>query len=87
MRLFLGLMLPLLLQIAAYVGVFAAAQGGGSFMGLLAIPVAAGSLLALVLVGLWNVRSTRPLASVIRASLLIALAPPILLLVFRALEG
>ena len=87
MRLLLGLVLPLLLQIVAYVGVFAAAQGGGSFMGLLAIPVAAGSLLALLLAGLWNVRSTRPIAGVIRASLLIALAPPILLLVFRALEG
>ena len=87
MRLLLGLALPLLLQILAYVGVFIAAQGGGSFMGLLAMPVAAGSVLALLIVGISNVRSTRSLASVMLTSMLIVVVPPALLLLFRALES
>jgi hypothetical protein len=87
MRLLLGVVLPLLLQILAYIGVFIAAQGGGSFMGLLAMPVAAGSLLALLIVGISNVRSTRPLASVMLTSMLIVAVPPALLLLFRALES
>jgi len=40
--------LPLLVQIAAYVIVFIAATGGGSFMGLLAMPVSVLALLALL---------------------------------------
>jgi len=87
MRLLLGLVLPLLLQIAAYIGVFMAAQGGGSFMGLLAMPVAAGSLLVLLIVGFRNARSTRPIVSVMLSSLLIVVVPPMLLLLFRALES
>jgi hypothetical protein len=87
MRLLLGLVLPLLLQIGAYVGVFMAAQGGGSFMGLLAMPVAAGSFLALLIVGIRGVRSTRSIVSVMLSSLLIVVVPPVLLLLFRALES
>jgi hypothetical protein len=86
MRVLLGLVLPLLLQVVAYIVVFAAARGGGSFMGLLAMPVAAGSLAALLIVGIKNVRSSRPLTSVMLVSLLIVVVPPILLLLFRALE-
>ena len=87
MRLLVGLVLPLLLLVVAYAGVFMAAQGGGSFMGLLAMPVAAGSLFVLLLVGIRNVRSARPLASVAFLSLIIVVIPPVLLLLFRALES
>lgn len=87
MRVLFGLVLPLLLQVAAYVGVFAAARGGGSFMGLVAIPVAAVSLLVLLVVATANVRGPRSLASVVGTSLAIAVVPPVLLLMVRALEG
>jgi len=87
MRLLLGLVLPLVLQVLAYIGVFMAAQGGGSFMGLVAMPVAAASLVALLIAGIRNVRSTRPLNNVMLTSLLIVILPPVLLLLFRALEG
>lgn len=87
MRFFFGLFLPLLVQVFAYVVVFVASRGGGSFMGLLAMPVAAVSLLALVLVGFLGARSSRPLTGLALATLAIAVGPPILLLIFRALES
>jgi len=87
MRAFAILTVPLLLQVFAYLAVFMVAQGGGSFMGLLAMPVAAVSVVVLLVHGVAAVR--RP-GSVIRpmlVSLAIALLPPMLLLVFRALES
>lgn len=87
MRTVFGLVIPLVIQLIAYVAVFAASRGGGSFMGLLAIPVAAGSLIALVVIGAANLKSSRSLSSVMSISLAIAILPPVLLLVFRALEG
>jgi hypothetical protein len=87
MRLLLGLFLPLLIQVFAYIAVFLASQGGGSFMGLLAMPVAAVSVLALVGAGVRGARSARPLPAVMLTTFLIAVGPPILLLIFRALES
>lgn len=87
MRVLFGLFLPLLLQVFAYIAVFLASQGGGSFMGLLAMPVAAVSVLALVVAGVQGARSARPLPAVMLTTLSIALGPPMLLLVFRALES
>lgn len=87
MRALFGLVIPLVIQIFAYLIVFAASRGGGSFMGLLAMPVAAISLIALLAVGMDNLQSRRPLSGVISTSLAIAVIPPILLLIVRALEG
>lgn len=87
MRLFFGLFLPLLLQVFAYIAVFVASRGGGSFMGLLAMPVAAASLLALLLVGFQGARGSRPLSGLFLTTFSIAVVPPILLLIFRALES
>lgn len=87
MRLLFGLLLPLVVQIIAYVIVFAAAQGGGSFMGLLAMPVAAIAFVVLLIMGIANVRGARPVASIASSALLIAIVPPVLLLIVRALES
>jgi hypothetical protein len=87
MRLFTILLLPLLLQVFAYALVFLAAQGGGSFMGLLAIPVAAGSLIALLTYGLLAARGTGHVVKAAAVSLAIVLVPPLLLMVVRALES
>jgi hypothetical protein len=87
MRLFAILLFPLLLQVFAYALVFRAAQGGGSFMGLLAIPVAAGSLIALLIYGLLAARSTGSVVKATAASLAIVLVPPLLLMIVRALES
>ena len=87
MHFFAVLLLPLLLQGLAYVAVFVAAQGGGSFMGLLAMPVAAVSVLALLVHGIFAVRLRSSLPGAMGLSLVIALLPPLLLLVFRALES
>ncbi len=87
MHFFAVLLLPLVVQALAYVGVFIAAQGGGSFMGLLAMPVAAVSVLALLVHGVLAVRQRSPLPGAMGLSLVIAILPPMLLLVFRALES
>jgi hypothetical protein len=86
-RYLIALVAPLVVQVLAYVVVFVASRGGGSFMGLLAIPVAALAIPALVAVGVSGARGTRPLGGVALKSFGIALGPPILLLVFRALES
>jgi hypothetical protein len=87
MRVLVVLVLPLLIQVLAYVGVFMAAQGGGSFMGLLAMPVAAASAVALLIHGGVAARSQSPAAGAAVVSLLIAVVPPLGLMVFRALES
>ncbi|MFP8834788.1 hypothetical protein ACLIJR_11000 [Hydrogenophaga sp. XSHU_21] len=87
MHFFAVLLLPLVVQVLAYMGVFIAAQGGGSFMGLLAMPVAAVSVLALLVHGVLAVRQRSSLAGAMGLSLVIAILPPLLLLVFRALES
>lgn len=48
MRILFILFLPFMLQVIAYVAVFAAARGGGSFMGLFSMPVAAVTVIALL---------------------------------------
>lgn len=87
MHFFAVLLLPLVVQVLAYMGVFIAAQGGGSFMGLLAMPVAAVSVLALLVHGVLAVRQRSSLLGAMGLSLVIAILPPMLLLVFRALES
>ncbi|RZU02552.1 hypothetical protein [Rivibacter subsaxonicus] len=87
MRVLATFIFPLLLQVYAYIVVFMAAQGGGSFMGLLAIPVAAASVLALLVHGLKVARTSGPLLRPSLVSLAIALVPPVFLLIFRALES
>ncbi len=81
------LLLPLLVQALAYVGVFMAAQGGGSFMGLLAMPVAAVSVLAVLGNGVVAMRSRGTWLGPALTGLAIAVLPPIALLIFRALES
>jgi len=87
MRLFLVLFLPLIVQVLLFTAVFVAAQGGGSFMGLLAMPVAAMAVLVLVVCGFSAFRGSRPTGDVLRTHMVIATVPPVLLLVFRAIEG
>lgn len=87
MRLLLGLIVPLILQLLAFVVVFVASRGGGSFMGLLALPVAPVALLALLALGIAGVRQKRPLVGLVATTLSVALIPPILLLVVQALES
>jgi hypothetical protein len=87
MRALFGLILPLIVQVFAYVVVFAASQGGGSFMGLVALPVAPISLITLLGVGVAGVRQGWPLGRLMATSLSIAIVPPVLLLIFRALES
>ncbi len=88
MRALIIVVLPLAVQVYAYIVVFLAARGGGSFMGLLAMPVAAASVIALLAHGISSVR--RSGTGTLRPTLIglaIAMLPPIGLLIFRALES
>jgi len=87
MRVFFGIVVPLVIQIFAFIAVFIASRGGGSFMGLLALPVAPLSLLALLGLGINGIRAGKPLANVAASTFSVALVPPIVLLVIRALES
>jgi hypothetical protein len=87
MRALVILVLPLLLQVLAYIVVFFASRGGGSFMGLLAMPVAAVSVVALVVHATASVRRGDTVLRPTVVSLAIALLPPVGLLIFRALES
>lgn len=87
MRLVLIVVLPLLLQVFAYIIVFGASHGGGSFTGLLALPVSGASVIALLAHGISSARAKGPVAGAMLICLGIALIPPIVLLVFRALES
>ena len=87
MRFLLALFFPLLIQAFAFVAVFVASRGGGSFMGLLALPVAPLSLLALLAFGISGVRGGRPLAGVMVTTWTIAVVPPVALLIIHALES
>ena len=87
MRLLVTLFFPLVLQVLAYVIVFTAARGGGSFMGLLAMPVAGAALIVLVMHGISAARRPGPVLSPALTSLAIAVVPPIGLLIVRALES
>ncbi|WP_341887248.1 hypothetical protein [Variovorax sp. YR752] len=87
MRLLLIFFVPLVAQVFAYIVVFLAAQGGGSFMGLLALPASVASVIALFAHGISSARARVPVASAMLISLGIALVPPVVLLVFRALES
>jgi hypothetical protein len=86
MRYLVALGFPLLIQVMAFIIVFAASRGGGSFMGLLAIPAAAVAIPLLIVIGWAGARGTRPLGGLVMQTLAIALVPPVFLLVFRALE-
>jgi hypothetical protein len=87
MRTLLILVLPLLLQVLAYVVVFFASRGGGSFMGLLAMPVAAASVVVLLVHATGSVRRGGAVLRPTVVGLAIALLPPIGLLIVRALES
>jgi hypothetical protein len=87
MRYMLALGFPFLVQVMAFLIVFAASRGGGSFMGLLAIPVAAVAIPSLIVIGWTGARGTRPLGGLVMRTLAIALVPPVFLLIFRALES
>lgn len=87
MRVLVLLVFPLLVQVYAYIVVFLAARGGGSFMGLLAIPVAAVSVVALLVHGVTAVRRDGGLGVASLVGLAIALLPPVGLLIVRALES
>jgi len=86
-RALLILVLPLLLQVLAYVAVFFASRGGGSFMGLLAMPVAAASVVVLLVHATGSVRRGDAVLRPTVVGLAIALLPPIGLLIVRALES
>jgi len=85
MRIFFTFLFPFVLQIIAYILVFAAAQGGGSFMGLFAIPVSAVAIITLLIYGLSAAKNTQPLFFSSLISVAIALLPPIFLLILRAM--
>ena len=87
MRTVVILVLPLLLQVLAYVAVFFASRGGGSFMGLLAMPVASISVVALLVHATASVRRDDSVLRPTVVGLAIALLPPFGLLIFRALES
>lgn len=86
MRALIIVVLPLLVQVYAYIVVFLAARGGGSFMGLLAMPVAAASGVALLAHSISSVRRRGDTLRPTVIGLAIALLPPAGLLIFRALE-
>jgi hypothetical protein len=87
MRALLIVVLPLLVQVYAYIVVYIAATSGGSFMGLFAMPVAAASLVALLAHGISSVRRRAETLQPALISLAIALLPPLGLLIVRALES
>ncbi len=87
MRALVIVVLPLLVQVYAYIVVFLSARGGGSFMGLLAMPVAGASVLALLVHGITAVRRGGAVLRAVLVGLTIALVPPLALLIFRALES
>ncbi|NGY05021.1 hypothetical protein [Solimonas terrae] len=87
MRYLIALVVPLFVQFYALLLVFDASRGGGSFMGLLAIPVAAIAVPVLAISGFLGARGTLPLSRVALMSFAIALLPPIVLLVLRLLES
>jgi hypothetical protein len=84
MRLLVGTFIPFLLQVFGYLIVFAASRGNGSFVGLLALPVALAAVPMLLAVGILGARSSRPLSNLVLATYTIALLPPVLLLVLNA---
>ncbi len=87
MRALVIVVLPLLVQVYAYIVVYLAASSGGSFMGLFAMPVAAASLVALLAHGISTVRRRTETLRPVLISLAIALLPPLGLLILRALES
>lgn len=86
MRYLIGLVIPLLLQLLAYAIVIFASQGGGSFVGLLALSAMVLAVPALLLYGVLAARGTEPIGQVLLIALAIALLPPILLMVLKAVE-
>jgi hypothetical protein len=87
MRLFVTLAFPLVLQIFAFIGVFLAAQGGGSFMGLFALAVAPVAVLALLVHGFIAARGRGSALTASLVSLAIAVLPPLGLMILKALES
>lgn len=87
MRALVIVVLPLLVQVYAYIVVYMATSSGGSFIGLLAMPVAAASLVALLAHGISTVRRRTETLRPALISLAIALLPPLGLLILRALES
>lgn len=87
MRTVVILVLPLLAQDFAYIVVFLAARGGGCFMGLLAMPVAAVSVVAPLVDAIASVRRGGAVLRPTVVGLAVALLPPIGLLIVRALES
>jgi len=87
MRYLKVLFIPLFVQLGAYAAVFIAARGGGSFVGLFAMPVAMFCIPALLLIGVLNARGNQPLGTAIKINLAIAIVPAAGLLILRALES
>ncbi len=87
MRALVIVVLPLLVQVYAYIVVYMAASSGGSFMGLFAMPVAAASVVALLAHSISSVRRRKETLGPAAISLAIALLPPVGLLILRALES
>lgn len=87
MRMLLAVVLPLVVQVLGFVLAWFMSIGGGSFMGLLVIPAAAVALPLLLTIGISGARGNQPLAGLMLTTLLIAVVPPMLLLILRALES
>ena len=84
MKLLLGALVPFVLQLFGYLAVFVASSGNGSFVGLLAMPVALVAIPTLLAIGIFGARSSRSLSSLAFATYTLALLPPLLLLIFNA---
>jgi len=88
MRVVLGVIVPLLVQLLGFGLVILVSRGGGSFVGLLALSA---GVLAVPAVTLMNWARTRhdppiPLLRLVAVAMLLALVVPILLLLLRVAE-
>ena len=80
----IGAFVPVLAQLIAYAVVFAAVSGGGSFVGLLALPALIFSAPILLAVSIADARRRSPAPRYRGLSWAIALVPPVLCLVLNA---
>jgi hypothetical protein len=88
MHILLGIVLPLLVQLLGFGLVILVSQGGGSFVGLLALSA---GVLAVPMVTLLNWARTRhdppiPLLRLAAVAMLLALVVPVFLLLLRVVE-
>jgi hypothetical protein len=87
LRYIIALVIPMVLQILAYVVVYFAVIGNGSFIGLLALPAALVAVPLCFAMGYGGARGKRPLTGIVLQTLAVALLPPIGLLILRAIES